>query len=117
MIGVGIDIVDLEGFSPRESGDCFKPEEVSYASTKARPDEHLAARYAAKRAARKALGGGDPGEIEVIRTDDGGVDLRLTGDTLQRAEELGFRRCLISLSHTARRAGALVVFDKGEGTR
>ncbi|MHC4223962.1 MAG: 4'-phosphopantetheinyl transferase superfamily protein [Planctomycetota bacterium] len=114
---MGIDIVDLEGFRPRESGDCFQPEEVSYASTKARPDEHLAARYAAKQAARKALGGGDPNEIEVIRTDGGGVDLRLTGSTQQRAEQLGFRRCLISLSHTRRRAGALVVFDTGEGTR
>ncbi|MHC4341971.1 MAG: holo-ACP synthase [Planctomycetota bacterium] len=53
----------------------------------------------------------------MIRTDGGGVDLRLTGSTQQRAEQLGFRRCLISLSHTRRRAGALVVFDTGEGTR
>ncbi|MHC4932972.1 MAG: 4'-phosphopantetheinyl transferase superfamily protein [Planctomycetota bacterium] len=117
MIGVGIDIVDLEGFRPHDGGDCFQPEEVSYASTKARPNQHLAARYAAKRAARKALGGGDPGEIEVIHTDGGGVDLRLTGTTLERAEELGFRRCLVSLSHTSRRAGALVVFDNREETR
>ena len=114
MIGVGIDIVDLEGF-PR---DCFLPEEVAYAAAKARPDQHLAARFAAKQAARKALGGGDPREIEVVHVDGGGVDLRLTGDTRKRAELLGFRRCLLSISHTARRAGALVVFDRnGEGRR
>ena len=80
MIGLGIDIVDLEGFRLGESERCFRPGESAYAEGKARPNQHLAARLAAKRAAKKALGGGHLEEIEVVRTvTGGGVDLRLYG--------------------------------------
>jgi holo-[acyl-carrier protein] synthase len=72
----------------------------------------LAARWAAKEAAMKALGWGigklDPTDIEVVTIDDVPT-LRLHRGAISRAEELGLRHWSLSLSHEGDLAVALVV--------
>jgi holo-[acyl-carrier protein] synthase len=73
----------------------------------------LAARFAAKEAATKALGTGIRGlslvEIEVISHPSGQPELRLAGRAAQRAAELGVRSLSVSLTHTSCTAEAFVV--------
>jgi holo-[acyl-carrier protein] synthase len=73
----------------------------------------LAARFAAKEAASKALGTGIVGivwrEIEVLPDARGKPLLFLHGAAMERAEILGFDTMAISISHTKIMACAMVV--------
>ena len=73
----------------------------------------LAARFAAKEAAAKALGCGigDVGwkEIEIVRDARRGPQIVLHGAALALAAELGLTEWSVSLSHTHEHAMALVV--------
>ena len=75
--------------------------------------DRLAARFAAKEAATKALGTGLRGlslnEIEVISHRSGQPELHLAGRAADRAAELGVRSISVSLTHTSRAAEAFVV--------
>jgi holo-[acyl-carrier protein] synthase len=79
----------------------------------------VAVRLAAKEAVYKALQGSDAArgigwrEIEVIRAPDGRPDIVLSGSAAARAEAVGVRRVMLSLSHThlAAVAVALLVGD------
>lgn len=75
--------------------------------------DRLAARFAAKEAATKALGTGLRGlslaEIEVISHPSGQPELRLAGRAADRAAELSVRSISVSLTHTSRTAEAFVV--------
>ncbi len=60
--GVGIDLIEIERVEralerrPRLAERLFTDAELAYARDRARPGRHLAARFAAKEAAIKALG-------------------------------------------------------------
>jgi holo-[acyl-carrier protein] synthase len=73
----------------------------------------LAARFAGKEAASKALGTGISGlvwrEIEILRDSSGKPLLFLHGAARERAEQVGFTAMSISLSHSHTMACALVV--------
>lgn len=73
----------------------------------------LAARFAAKEAAAKALGCGigDVGwtEIEIVRGPAREPELRLHGAAARRAAALGLDEWAVSLTHTADQALAFVV--------
>lgn len=77
--------------------------------------ESLAARFAAKEAAAKALGTGiwrdgiDWTDIEVIRAESGAPTLALHGAALARAQRLGWVSWSVSLSHDRSQAIAFVV--------
>lgn len=75
--------------------------------------DRLAARFAAKEAATKALGTGIRGlslaEIEVVSHPSGQPELRLVGRAADRAAELGLRSISVSLTHTSSTAEAIVV--------
>jgi len=84
ILGLGIDLVEVARveslvarYPARAAARLFTEGEWTYASTKARPALHLAARFAAKEAAFKALAGSDDAraigwrEIEVVRAADG----------------------------------------------
>lgn len=120
IIGLGIDIVDVEDFRARMDDalvqELFLPDESGYALSMARPWEHLAARFAAKEAAFKALGAGlKQGlrwhDAEIIRRSSGMVELRLEGAARSRAGELGVSASHLSLSHTRSTAVAVVVME------
>ena len=115
MSGVGLDLLDVERLEralerrPRLAERLFTDEERAYAARRARPAEHLAARFCAKEAVAKALGvrGWSFREVEVVAT-DAAPELRLSGALAERARELGAEPA-VSLTHTATTAGAVAV--------
>ena len=114
VIGVGIDVVDVDRFeatltrTPRLRDRLFTPAEQQL------PMASLAARFAAKEAVAKALGapvGLSWRDAEVHRGNDGRPHLVMTGTVAARADELGVRRTHLSLSHDAGVASAVVVLE------
>lgn len=118
-IGVGIDLVDVPRFAsvlarrPAIRDRLFTPGELGYAATLANPAPSLAARFAAKEAVMKALGVGlgafSFDEVDVQRRPSGEPALQLSGRAAQLAAQRGARRWLVSLTHTASSAGAMVM--------
>ena len=122
VIGIGIDIVDLDEFRSRLTDglaeELFSGPELAYASTQARPWEALGARLAAKEATMKALGAGLAQgvrwhDIRVEREESGRVTVSLKGHAGELASELGATAALVSLSHTKRAAVAVVLIEAG----
>lgn len=118
-VAVGIDVVEVDRIrtaverTPALAGRTFTDAELEYARRAHDPAERLAARWAAKEAVVKCLGGGVPGvdlrEIEVVRGDDGAPSVRLHGEVAARAEARGVREWLLSMSHTATVAEAIAI--------
>jgi holo-[acyl-carrier protein] synthase len=115
MTGVGIDLLEIERLEramerwPRLAERVFTEAELEYAAGRARPGQHLAARFCAKEAVAKALGltGWSFRDVEVVAT-DAAPELRLSGSVAARAAELG-GELAISLTHTDEMAGAVAV--------
>jgi holo-[acyl-carrier protein] synthase len=99
---------------PRLAERLFRPEEIEACAGRARPGRHLAARFAAKEAAIKALGGGcGPRDIEVA----GGPEpvLRLHGRAAERAAERGVALA-VSMTHSRDNAAAVVLAGPAPAT-
>jgi holo-[acyl-carrier protein] synthase len=120
IIGVGIDIVDLDDFRARLSDalvvELFLPGEVEHASSQARPWESYGARFAAKEAAFKALGAGLADglrfrDVEVVRLPSGQVEIDLSGRASEVASEKGVTSSRLSLAHSVRSAVAVVILE------
>ena len=121
MNRVGIDIAEVVAveesvaqFGTRYTERVFTPGELADCEGDAR---HLAARWAAKEAAVKALRLGPdvptpPREIEVVGTPRG-PELRLHGGLADRARAQGWVRAEVSLTHTDRAAAAVVLAEVG----
>ena len=80
----------------------------------------MAARFAAKEAALKALGTGRSSgigwkDVEIQRTDSGAPILLLHGAAADRARMLGLSNWRVSLTHDRETAGAVVVADVSGG--
>jgi holo-[acyl-carrier protein] synthase len=114
IVGIGVDIVDLERFTrildrtPQLAERLFtKPERSAAAAS-------LAATFAAKEAVAKALGA--PGglewhDVEVRRDDNGRPALTLWGTVAAAADAAGARRWHVSLTHDGGCAVAMVVAE------
>jgi len=115
MPGVGLDLLEIDRLEralerrPGLAQRLFTEGEQAYAATRARPAQHLAARFCAKEAVVKALG------LEVFSAQDievvgGGTEpaLRLHGVVAERARALGVE-VRVSLTHTRTMAGAVAV--------
>lgn len=88
----------------------FTAGEEAYAAGKSDPQRRLAARLAAKQAAREMLGATAAlHEIEVVRGRYGPPRLRLSGEARARMRELGAGAALVSLTHERRHAAAVVL--------
>jgi holo-[acyl-carrier protein] synthase len=123
IVGTGVDITEVarikaavERFGERFLRRVFTPEEVRYALSKANTAERLAARFAAKEAAMKAIGTGlrhgvTWHDVEVVRLPGGRPTLKLTGKAAEFAERLGCKRIHLSLSHTQEQAIAHVILE------
>ena len=112
---VGIDLLEIERMEaalqrwPRLAERLFTEGERDYAAARARPGQHLAARFCAKEAVAKALGmrGWNFRDVEVLGG-DGPPELRLHGEAAELARAHGVE-VAISLTHTRRDAAAVVV--------
>lgn len=109
--GLGIDLIEIERVEsalarrPRLAARLFRPAELEATADRARPGRHLAARFAAKEAAIKALGGGcGPRDIEVVA--DPAPALRLHGRAREAAAGL---ELAVSITHSREMAAAVVV--------
>src|SRR3954447_24259617 len=104
---VGIDFVEPARLAERlraRAGlaqELFHPGELSYCEAQPHPDEHLAARFAAKEAVIKALSidGFEPLDIEILGGGES-CDVLLHADAALRAAELGVV-VTISMTHLA----------------
>jgi holo-[acyl-carrier protein] synthase len=112
---VGIDLLEIERLEraierrPRLAERLFTPAERRYAAARARPAQHLAARFCAKEAVAKALGmsAWNWSDVEVIGG-DGPPRVALHGAAAARAAELGVE-VHVSLTHTRRDAAAIAI--------
>ena len=123
ILGTGVDIVSvprlqraMERHGDRFLQKIFTEGEIAYASGKARENEHLAGRFAAKEAVLKALGTGAGKdthfrEIEVVRDALGKPAIALHGDTATAFAALGGQRIHISISHTEEFAVAQAIIE------
>jgi holo-[acyl-carrier protein] synthase len=118
ILGIGIDIVDIKRFKGaiERWGDSltarlFTKEELSYCLSKKRPEEHLAARFAAKEAFFKAIGIREGirrfRDITVMRADDGAPVLSVPALSSSMALHL-------SISHDGGSCVAQVVAEEGQ---
>jgi holo-[acyl-carrier protein] synthase len=112
---VGIDLLEIERLEqalerrPRLAERLFTDGERAYAGARARPGQHLAARFCAKEAVAKALGlrAWNFRDVEVV-SGDGAPSIRLHGTVARRAAELGVV-VRISLTHTSTEAAAVAI--------
>ena len=117
IVGVGIDVVDLERFArslERTPGLAVRL--FTETERRLRP-RSLAARFAAKEALAKALGA--PGglewtDAEVRRAPDGRPSLHVQGTVAAAAARLGVTSWHISLSHDGGVAVAVVIAEHND---
>ena len=115
VVGIGLDLLEIERLEralerrPRLAERLFTDAERAYAAARARPGQHLAARFCAKEAVAKALGlqAWSFRDVEVLGS-DGPPEVRLHGAVAERARELGVR-LNVSLTHTRREACAVAI--------
>jgi holo-[acyl-carrier protein] synthase len=114
-LGVGIDLMEIARLEqalerrPRLAERLFTEGERRYAASRARPGQHLAARFCAKESVAKALGlpAWNFRDVEVVDT-GGPPEVRLHGSAAQRAEALGVR-LMLSLTHSRGDAAAVAI--------
>jgi holo-[acyl-carrier protein] synthase len=120
IIGLGFDTTDIprvrevfEKYGERFLRRIFTDGEIAYCMRRRDPVPHLAGRFASKEAAMKALGTGHSRgvlwkDIEVFRV-TGPPQLRLHGGAARRADGLGVRKSLLTITHSEALAMAQVL--------
>jgi len=121
--GIGIDVVQvrritesLERFGKRMEDRLFTAGELAYCRTHKDPLPHLAARFAAKEAASKAIGTGMSGGIgfrhfEVHQPGGRQPRLEFHGPALEHFTRLGCTTSHLTLAHDGGLALACVVIE------
>jgi holo-[acyl-carrier protein] synthase len=115
VAGVGIDLLEIERLEralarrPRLAERLFTEAERRYAAGRARPGQHLAARFCAKEAVAKALRleAWSFRDVEVL-SGGHGPTVRLSGAAAARAASLRVR-VEVSLTHNRRDAAAVAI--------
>lgn len=118
IVGIGVDVVEVQrirtlledrpGFRDR----VFTAAEIADCEGEADPSPCFAARWAAREAATKALGGVprlNLHEIALRRGPDGQPSLTIEGNARERAEEVGAHDVLVSISHEKSVAAAFCI--------
>jgi holo-[acyl-carrier protein] synthase len=120
IIGIGIDIIEIRrierALSPRFIARVFTPREVAYCELSRRTEKY-AARFAAKEAARKAIGAATPvtalswHDVEVLSSPQGAPQLAFHGRAAELVNKLKVTRTHVSLSHSVENAIAQVILE------
>jgi len=114
---IGIDLLEIERLEralqrrPRLAERLFTAGERAYAAQRARPGQHLAARFCAKEAVAKALGltVWSFNDVEVVSDPAHPAPIvRLHGAVAEQAADMGVT-VRVSLTHTSRQAGAVAI--------
>lgn len=117
-MGIGVDLVEVARVErllsqrPTFRDRVFTEEERRYCDAGSRPAGCYAARWAAREAAIKALGGVPRvrwRDISVRRARSGAPTLALEGSAMARARENGVTEVLVSFSHERSMAAAFCV--------
>ncbi|MBA2561230.1 MAG: holo-ACP synthase [Propionibacteriales bacterium] len=114
IVGVGIDVVDIERFGQTLDRTPAIRERLFTELELRLPLASLAARFAAKEALAKALGapaGLQWVDAEVRSEDTGRPTLTMSGSVARRASLLGVAHTHLSMSHDAGIASAVVVLE------
>lgn len=113
VIGVGIDIIDVKRVknlaekNPRFLEKIFTPAEISYCLGKRNKYQHLAARFAAKEAFFKAVGGRTAWrEVELFNHPSGKPELEI-----KAKERFSIEKAHVSISHLEEYAVAVVILE------
>ena len=125
IVGIGIDALEIERFrkAVEERGEkflskIFTQKEIDYAGTKKARYMHMAGKFAAKEAVKKALpDGADIGmnwaDIEILNNEDGKPYALLHGQAKELMDKYNLSQVFVSISHTGTIAtsNAMVVKD------
>lgn len=110
--GIGIDAVNINRFKNAidQWGDnflrkIFTQKELEYAGTKRAYAVHMAGKFAAKEAVKKALPDGariglNWSDIEILNSEDGKPYTLLHGEARRLMEKFNLTQVLVSISHT-----------------
>jgi holo-[acyl-carrier protein] synthase len=116
VVGLGVDLVDVGRIEKMLEDRAFltrvfSEDEIAHCEDSARPAECFAARWAAREACAKALGGIPEGRWSDIRIvlNGGAPSVDLTGAARERADAIGATRFLVSFSHEGDRAVACCI--------
>jgi len=116
IIGVGVDLVDLERFEKAIVGTPQLVERLFAESERGVSNRTLAGRFAAKEALVKAVG--DPRglrwhEVEIVKDALGKPSIVTTGTTAEFLKRAGIQNLHLSISHDGGKAIAMVVAEGG----
>ncbi len=114
VLGVGIDVVDVDRFAATLDRTPALRDRLFCADEAVLPIRSLAARFAAKEALAKALGaptGLAWHDAEVRREESGRPRFETRGSVAAALAELGVSHVHLSLSHDAGIASAMVVIE------
>jgi len=121
--GIGVDVVDVERMKSilAEQGKTFidrvfTETEVAYCEAKQNPEQHFAARFAAKEAVSKAMQTGWSGifrwkDVEVVNEPSGAPKILLYNAVARSLEKSTVH---LSLSHTENTVVAFAVIESGK---
>ncbi|WP_127820035.1 holo-ACP synthase [Microbacterium sp. CPCC 204701] len=114
IVGIGVDLVDIARFERTIERTPRLLERLFSDAERVLKPHSLAARYAAKEAFIKALGGSEGvhwTEIEIASAASGAPHFLLTGSTADVVAERGITAVHLSLSHDAGLAAAYVIAE------
>lgn len=121
MIGIGVDVVDIDRFrtslarTPTMRDRLFTEIELAYVAPQVDPVPSLAARFAAREAVMKSLGLGLGAfgfhDVWVERAESGVPSLQFAGRAAEIAQRAGVVRWHLSLTHSDLVAVAYVVAE------
>jgi holo-[acyl-carrier protein] synthase len=124
IVGIGVDIVEISRLEralaqhgERFRDRVFTPREIAYCEIVMRNAERYATRFAAKEAARKAIGAATPvaalawHDVEIITSTEGAPQLEFHGHAAELLKQLKVTRAHVTLSHERQHAVAFVVLS------
>jgi holo-[acyl-carrier protein] synthase len=125
IVGIGTDIIEvsriekaLSRHGQRFIERIYSQREAAYCEALVNRAQRYATRFAAKEAARKALGAAVPvkaldwHDVEIISSSEGAPQLEFYGQAADFIRQLGVTRSHVSLSHSATSALAFVILEK-----
>lgn len=123
IVGVGIDIIEVERVAEKLSKDkgfkerFFSKKEIQYCESVTNSKQSYAARFCAKEAFLKATGKGlmltlDLSEIEIMHDENGKPLVELHGHMKTTAMNNNWKMIHVSLSHTSTSATAIVIIEE-----